>query len=166
MSVSAVSYKLCCFMQELRQMFLLYTLQEPVTVSREQILLRISTDSTSPIKDFCIFRNSYTCKFCDFICRLCPTIFAIKSSVDDDCLYEPYQALFQVSGSSSLVSANSFFACSYTLIQNSNRLLGSTDHTIIKCFRMDNRVNSHSYICCVINDNRCISGANAKSRFS
>ena len=28
------------------------------------------------------------------------------------------------------------------------------------------RVYSHSYICCVINDNRCISGANAKSRFS
>ena len=115
-------------------------------------------------QNLCIFRNFHTCKFCNLICRFSRNL-VIQCSIYNNRL-------------TNLIKLFSFFqevaasVCKFFLyfivnaVQNRYGLLRCTDHTVVKCFGMNDGVNCKFNICCVINNNRCISGSNSKCWFS
>ena len=88
----------------------------------------------------------------------------IQRTVDEDCLSDFLDLVFLKEVASSVKEL--FFNFFINALQNSYGLLGSADHTIVKCLGVDNGVNCKTDICTVINDGRCISRSNTNSRFT
>ncbi len=129
---------------------------------RVQILQKC-LDSTSPIRIF-VFSGTST-----------PASFAISYADFPGILL--FNAPFIINRLTNLIKLFSFFqevaasVCKFFLyfivnaVQNRYGLLGSTNHTVVKCLGMNDGVNCKFNICCVVDNNRCISGANSKCWF-
>ena len=80
--------------------------------------------------DFCSCRNRYACKSCNLRSGLTYNL-SIKRAVDDDGLSDLLCLLGieEIAASFSKLSLN----CVVDILMNDDRLLGCTNHTVIKC---------------------------------
>ena len=162
MSVSAVSYELFCFCNCFIKCFCFVHGKY-----RRQFLMRkFFTDVyrfyfTDQDLGFC--RNFYTCHLSDRSCFLSNDL-CIQCAVDQNCFSYFFDFVFLKEIASSVLEL--FFYCFIYTFQNCYRLFGCTDHTIVKCFGVDDGVYCKTDIGSIINDNRCVSGSNTKCRFS
>ena len=107
--------------------------------------------------------NSNAGHLCDSSCFLSYDL-GIQCAVDKDRLSDFLDLVFLEKIASSVKEF--FFNFFINAFQNSYGLLGSTDHTIVKCLGVNDGVNRKTDICAVINDSRGISGSDANSRFT
>ena len=162
MSISTVSYQLFCFCDSFVEGFCLVHCK----YRRKFLVCELFADIyrfyfTDQDLGFC--RNSNSCHLSDRSCFLSNDL-GIQCTVDQDCFSYFFDFVFLKEVASSVLEL--FFYCFVNAFKNSYGLLRSTDHTIIKCFGMDDGVYCKTDICCVVDDNRCISGSNTKCRFS
>ena len=108
-------------------------------------------------EDLSAFGYGYTGKFCNFCGRL-TNYFSIKGAVDDDCLTNFFglSRIQEVTTTGSKLSLNSVI----NAFKHDNRLLGSTNHSVIKGFGVDDGVYSQKNICRLVNDSWSVTCAN------
>ena len=162
MSISTVSYKLFCFCDRFVECFCLVHGK----YRRKFLVCKLFTDIyrfyfTDQDLGFC--RNCNACHLCNRSSFLSNDL-GIQCTIDQDCFSYFFNLIFLQEVASSILKF--FFNCFIYTFENCYGLFGCTDHTIIKCFGVNDRVYCQTNICSVINDNRCVSGANSKCRFS
>ena len=114
-------------------------------------------------QDLGLWRNSNAGHLCDSSCFLSYDL-GIQCAVDKDRFSDFLDLVFFEEIASSVKEF--FFNFFINAFQNSYGLLGSTDHTIVKCLGVNDGVNCKTDICAVINDGRCISRSDTNSRFT
>ena len=162
MSVSAISYKLFCFCDCFVKGFCLVHCK----YRRKFLMCKLFTDIyrfNFTDQDLCFSRDSNSCHLSDGCCFLSNDL-GIPCTIDQDCFSYFLDLIFFKEVASSVLEL--CFYCFVYALQNSYRLLRSTDHTIVECLGMNDGVYCKTNVCCLINDNRCISGSNTKCRFS
>ena len=111
-----------------------------------------------------------TLSFCDSIVKILSLVHCkyrgklLMCAIDKDCFSDFLDLVFFEEIASSVKEF--FFNFFINAFQNSYGLLGSTDHTIVKCLGVNDGVNCKTDICAVINDGRCISRSDTNSRFT
>ncbi len=86
-------------------------------------------------QNFCRFGYGYARKLCNFVCRLTDD-FRIQCAVDNNGLSDLFEFVFF----QEITAACSKFLFDrlINLVEHDNRLLGSTNHTVVKGFRVNN----------------------------
>ena len=110
-----------------------------------------------------LFWNVYACHLCDGVCGLTNNL-CVERAVNQDGVTNLVNFVTFEEIASSIFKFFSY--CVIDIANNGYRLLGSADHTVIECLGVDNGVNCHLNISSFINDNWCIAGTNAQSRFA
>ena len=114
-------------------------------------------------QDLGIFRNFHACHLRDGRCFLSYDL-RVQGAVDDNGLSYliKFVSLQEIASS---VLELVFHRLIYAL-QDSHRLLGSTDHAVVKGLGMDDGINRQTDIRRIVDDNRSISRAYAQGRFT